>query len=492
MDRIWMLRDRIFISRYEIRDRLHTLEGRAKQWFQKHAASVILALIPITVASIIWFHASFPDVIGQLTRSNESTLIAEILVGISVSLLMLWVAKRNETELQNKVDKMQDNLTRVMNASTKKQTLTYTKISKSLYSAKSITEKILIKYKEYDNPQGGNQAQPMAEILDLQKDLSDLSEKEFDKIISVNGDQLHDETYAHIVEISKLCKNKPNFSKRNPVADSAFYIKLLYRISDVVVNLMNVFPRYPEDHAFGVSCDRLVYPAGSKIYPEAYASEAEYGAPIRFELFDSRLDLIDVKITNAWHGNPLDQRYGIHGVTFRMSKDLSKVDEEYIVRASCGDRQAEDSFVIDQRESVIQVDKEVYAAGDDMIVTVIDPDSDKDSDAPEYVGDREDSKLIIESEDGRIEGYRLLETGDSTAIFQGVVGILGVRDDGTVVPHRFGGLVIDKTQGIGIEDGYIAVRPGGMITITYKYGSRSERLECFVSDGPLPQETGGA
>ena len=33
----------------------------------------------------------------------------------------------------------------------------------------------------------------------------------------------------------------------------------------------------------------------------------------------------------------------------------------------------------------------------DMILTVIDPDADKDNQKPEYVGDREDSKLIIES-----------------------------------------------------------------------------------------------
>ncbi|MDA8008651.1 MAG: hypothetical protein MPK75_02865, partial [Alphaproteobacteria bacterium] len=179
------------------------------------------------------------------------------------------------------------------------------------------------------------------------------------------------------------------------------------------------------------------------------------------------------------------QSIATHGVSFRMDKDLYKVDEEYTVRATYGNRQDEDKFVIDQCDPIIQVYRDAHGAGDDMVLIVIDPNSNKDSETVEYVGDRRDSMLVIETDHDRLEGYRLAETGCSTGIFRGAIRILVVSYDGIVVPLRSDELAADRTRGSGISDGYILVRPGGKVAITYKYGSRSLRLEYVVADLPL-------
>ncbi|MDA7949510.1 MAG: hypothetical protein MPJ78_18770 [Hyphomicrobiaceae bacterium] len=366
----------------------------------------------------------------------------------------------------------------------RKQEMVYARISKSLYSAKDLIEDVLIEYKTRGNHRGGGRIRHKSKILGLQKDLSDLSD-DLDRIMRTSGGHLHAETRDRMGVISRLCRIGPSLSRRRPSACIVFYADLLREISDAAVNLMKVFPKYPEERMFAVSCDRSVYPAGSRIHAWACAPDAESWAPMRFEIFDSKMEMIDVKITSARHSRPPDQSVATHGVSFRMRKYLYKVDEEYTLRATYGNRQDEDKFVIDQCEPIIQACREPHEDGDYVVIIVIDPNSNLDSEAVEYVGDRADSRLVIETDHGRIGRYRLEETGPSTGIFRSVVRILRVRDDGTVAPRHTGKREICRTQDPGMDDGYIAARPDGRITITYKYGSRSVRLEYVVADLPL-------
>jgi len=143
---------------------------------------------------------------------------------------------------------------------------------------------------------------------------------------------------------------------------------------------------------------------------------------------------------------------------------------------------AYDDALIDQRMPVVQTDKSVYTINSDMILTVIDPDADKDNQVAEYVGDREDSKLIIESPYGKIDGYKLIETGDSTGIFQGILGILGIQKDGSIIERIVDGKIIDKIQGTGIKDGFIGGPLGQEIKITYKNYTGTTELSVFISN----------
>ena len=169
-----------------------------------------------------------------------------------------------------------------------------------------------------------------------------------------------------------------------------------------------------------------------------------------------------------------------------MDGEEWKIGSEYFVQAQYGSEYSEDLFSIDQKIPVLESDKSVYLPGSDMIITVIDPDANKDSNIIEYVGDVENSMLTIESPHGKIEKYRLKETGKSTGVFQGILGILRVRKDGVIVPYEHDGKIIDKIQGTGIEDGFIGGSPGDKITIKYTSKTETTKLEVYISDfGPM-------
>jgi len=203
---------------------------------------------------------------------------------------------------------------------------------------------------------------------------------------------------------------------------------------------------------------------------------------ILIEVFDSNRELlISGKVDPRKKDNQLGDSNTFQ-ISLKMTGRKWQVGEEYVARATYDLSYSEDSFTIDQRMSVLQSDKSVYTIGGDMIVTVIDPDADKDSQKIEFVGNREDSKLIIEGKHGKINGYRLMETDKSTAIFQGIIGFLRARNDGTVIPQKYEDEIIDKTQGTGIEDGYIAGMRGEEILLTYTSPAGTARLTVFLSD----------
>lgn len=142
----------------------------------------------------------------------------------------------------------------------------------------------------------------------------------------------------------------------------------------------------------------------------------------------------------------------------------------YMVRAACGGLISEAAFDVESAPPVVQTDKSEFLMGEDVIVTVIDPVANKDGSKRDFAGGSGRSRLVIDSPHGRIDGYRLKETGNSTGVFQGRVRIIGVRNDGSVVGTEIGGTHIDKTQGRGEQDGAIACGPGQAIHIRYTNG----------------------
>ena len=232
-----------------------------------------------------------------------------------------------------------------------------------------------------------------------------------------------------------------------------------------------------------VSFDRSVYPINSTVHLRANIPKLITNEALIFQIFNNKKKIIfERKISfSDIPAKELDPGVGIYEISFTMNEDW-KVGEEYVLKGKYGTFEICSQTRVDAREPVIQSDKSVYIIGDDIILTVIDPDADKDSDVAEFVGDKEDSKVIIESKYGKIDGYRLRETGDSTGIFQGIIGILGIRKNGTVIPQNFNGKNIDKIQGTGIDDGFIGGRPGDEITISYKNRTRIVSLSIFILD----------
>ena len=148
---------------------------------------------------------------------------------------------------------------------------------------------------------------------------------------------------------------------------------------------------------------------------------------------------------------------------------------------TCGAHSATDTFTIEREPPYLQSDKSVYMADSDMIITVIDPDANMDGEVAEYAGDREDSKLVIESDYGRIDGYRLKETDISTGIFQGIIEVRKYDKDGSENGER-GNNDTNAAYGTGGEDGFIACRRGEEIRIKYTNKTDTAALEVYLSD----------
>lgn len=237
------------------------------------------------------------------------------------------------------------------------------------------------------------------------------------------------------------------------------------------------------DQTLSITPDRREYPIGSTVHVRTQLSTSTTSKDIRYKVVDTRRKVVyDSTISLANWPDMEEVRRGMLNHKIQLKGRKWKVNRKYDVTVSQGDSSATARFSIVQRTPIIETDQDVYMAGSDMIITVIDPDSNKDTFKEEYVGDDDNSKLVIVSDRGKIDGYRLRETGKSTGIFQGIVGILRARADGSVVCHEFGGKKINRTQGTGIEDGFIVCERGGDIRIRYTSPSGSVSYTVFASN----------
>jgi len=230
-----------------------------------------------------------------------------------------------------------------------------------------------------------------------------------------------------------------------------------------------------------VSSDRTVYPLNSKVYLRVKLNAILVQQFIFVEVYGpNRRFLFSEMIDPETYDDLELKREGIFQVSLSMKGLHWKVGKKYTVKARHGLAEAKTTFTIDERKPVIQTDQSVYSWSDDVVITVIDPDADKDVFKAEFIGAQPNSRLTISSSKGKIRKYLLQETGESTGIFQGVLGFIGVTDDGKIVPKRYGKKLIKKTQGVGIEDGFIEVLERDELKISYITRAGKTTLSAFV------------
>ena len=453
--------------------------------------------IPILIISCVFAYLALTNigVKGDNEWSNNATLIAEVGVGIVVTLFVLMITKFSDYRMNTKISSVLDIVKEREKIQKEKEKQVYFAI---LSSFKEIQNKIIVILNEAKLYEGSedytDKKTHKDQIIFSCGIIKQLSAKTLDDPSKISLEFFNFDTLGVIKTISSLCKNEPKFSENDKTVNVSFCSNLQNMIEPIIVELnekigKEVGSEQPqlekniEEVSMSVSSDRTVYPLNSIMHMRANLAFVIKGEKIIFEVFNSKRKLfLSQTIDPEKHDYPELAKANIFQACFKMEGDEWKVGETYIVRATHSSSYAEDPFIIDQRMPVIQSDKSVYIIGSGMILTVIDPDADKDNQVAEYVGDREDSKLIIESPYGKIEGYRLRETGDSTGIFQGIIGILGIRKNGTVIPQTFDGKIIDKIQGTGIDDGFIGGIRGDEITISYKNSTNVVSLSVFISD----------
>jgi|APSaa5957512535_1039671.scaffolds.fasta_scaffold21259_3 hypothetical protein len=450
--------------------------------------------IPILVISGLFTYLALENmnVKGNDEWSNNATLIAEIGVGIIITLFVLLITKLNEIKIEEKVSSVFNIVTEQENIRKEKehsvQSRLYNIFENMIYDLSQILANVDAYHEETDS---SLMKKYKDQIISDCNHIRLLSEKSLDDSTLVSTEFFDLNTIGTLKTISIVCKNKPIFDDNENKVNASYCTTLRDMIQPWIDDLAKkldvkpITPTSPSDDSVSISAsvDRTVYPLDSIIHARANLGDVIKGKLITFEIFNSKRKLLmSQTLDPATYDDPNLVGSNIFQTNFRMKGKEWKIGNEYILRATHDSSHAEDSFVIDQRTPVLQSDKFVYITGSDMIITVIDPDADKDNEVVEYVGDREDSKLIIESPYGNIDGYRLSETGDSTGIFQGIIGILGIRKNGTVISQEFDGKLIDKIQGIGIDDGFIGGVRGDELTAKYTNKSGTAKLTFFISN----------
>ena len=315
---------------------------------------------------------------------------------------------------------------------------------------------------------------------------SDTFQYIFKDKISLSGKlrdlQLIRNSVSHMRDITKEEKQTLTLSHNSIVYAIKYYKKNQKKIKKPT-KIKEPKWQQNKKHCFSINVvvDRTVFPINSKVYIRFNMPNRLVNEPVFYEVYDSKRKLMlknEIKPNNFTALELADSR--IFQTEFTMNKENWKIGEQYVVKAIHGSAEAHDRFYIDQRNPVIMSDKSVYGWGTDMILTVIDPDADKDSQLIEFVGDRNDSKLIIQSSMAKLENYRLRETGDSTAIFQGIVGFIGVERDGSTEGYDVNDKVITKTQGTENHDGFLETHDNDELKITYSNLKSTAELTVFV------------
>lgn len=166
----------------------------------------------------------------------------------------------------------------------------------------------------------------------------------------------------------------------------------------------------------------------------------------------------------------------LYQINVQMKGNSWKLGHNYTVSAEYAGFVITDSALIAKRRPVIQTDKSVYISGSDVIITIIAPDLDKDNDKAEIIGNSSKHQLIISSSHGTIKNYKLMETGDSTGIFQGLIKLMPLYSVKKKVRIK------NKAKGTGPFNGELPVSMGEEIIIEFKSDSGNEELSIFSSN----------
>ena len=483
-------------------------QTRDNRWHKNPIFWIVITII--VTAMVSYYLNSYDDVINNLV-----TLVVEVGIGIIIAIVVYSISKKSESKTKETIENMfrivhDDDMLR-KNKEHEAKDLLY----KQLSIIKDNISQIQASIKPHEESKDAPQESHKHKIFMHRQKIIDAFE-ELNKIISISQDFFSLEYLLHLKTLSDTCKNRPDFEK-DDIAN--FYDSIKKAIEPLIAEYRSVVDATPigritetsystsvpierkephvearskslrpkkellvgQDDSLSVSADRTVYPTDSIIHVRTRLDRIIEKKEIVYEVFNSKKELLASRTLLPQAATQITEDGSMFQTDFKMDGDKWVVGDEYVVRATYHNMYAEDSFTIDQRVPIIQSDKSVYTIGSDVILTVIDPDADKDSDVAEYVGNRNDSKLIIESPHGRIDGYKLKETGDSTGIFQGIIGIIGIKKNGKVIPYEFDGKIIDKIQGSGIDDGFIGGRLGDELSIRYTNRTGTVYLKFFIS-----------
>ncbi len=412
--------------------------------------------------------------------NNNVTLVVEIGVGIIIAIIIYNISQKNELKIKEMIEDTFSIIKKRDDFRKKQETYMKKILLGGFIKIKNCIDQILHNAKSYEKEKDASQKKRYTNaIKDNCKQIKDIAEKTLDNPTLISKDWLEVSKIDTLKTLSSLCKNSPSFEHNNVnvnfceniekmidpwIEDYRQILENKSRSEKEVISISeSVSVHLKEDESrlkstpiesepksvvdkfpISVSSDRTVYPLDSVIHVRVNLGNIIKKEIITYEIFNSDRELLLSQTLNPSTCKESElSNANIFQADFKMKGDKWIVGNEYIVRATHAASYAEDSFTIDQRMPVIQSDKSVYTIGSDMILTVIDPDADKDNQIAEYVGNRNDSKLIIESKYDKIDGYKLKETGDSTAIFQGVVRILRIKKDGTVITRNVDGKIIE-------------------------------------------------
>lgn len=228
------------------------------------------------------------------------------------------------------------------------------------------------------------------------------------------------------------------------------------------------------------SFDRTVYPLNSIMHLRVRINKILHNELIDLQIRDYNNKIIFNKRINPKTRKPLvsEPRYGIlYQIDFSMKGKKWKLGEEYTFYARYSKAESYSTTIISKRKSIILTDKTIYLLGSDAIITVIAPDFDLDNQSPDIIGNKKNNKITITSSKGKLSKYLLRETGDSTGIFQGVIGFI----PGHYVENGKR-MVWEKPKGKGPDDGYLPAEIGDRITITFKNQYETVREFAYVSN----------
>ena len=226
-----------------------------------------------------------------------------------------------------------------------------------------------------------------------------------------------------------------------------------------------------------VSFDRTVYPLDSVLHIRFRIFDLIPDELIKMKIIDENKKPLVSKTINPYKAHNLESPPNyLFQTDVKMKDNVWKLGRSYTVVAKYAGLEASSSTIIAKRRPVIQTDKSVYINGSDVIITVIAPDLDKDNQKAEIIGNKPNHMLTISSSHGKIKGYRLQETGDYTAIFQGVIELAPVYS------LKKGQRVKNTGRGTGPFDGQIPASIGEKIIIEFKSSSGNEKLSIFSSN----------
>ena len=432
---------------------------------------------------------------GNDELSNNATLTAEIGVGVIIALIVLRITTLSEYKIDGKISSVLDIVSERKKIRIEKERQIYRSV---LSSFKEIQEEITAvlndakthgQLKQYADKQASKN-----QIILRCNRIKQFADNGLGDPRKISPEFFNSNTLGMIKTILNLCNNEPKFNEDNTTVDVSFCGNLESMINARITELNKKIGKETDseqiqlqentkDVSIKVYSDRKIYPLDSTIHVCANLTPIISGQKIIFEVLNAkRIPLLSQEIDPKHHNHLNLAEANIFQVCFKMNGDEWRVGSRYIVRVTHSSSYAENLFLIDQRMPVIQSDQTAYLIGSEMILTVIDPDADKDSKVAEFVGDRNNSKITIESKYGNIDEYRLRETGNSTGIFQGTIGFLKIRKNGTVVPQNINGNIIDKIQGKGIDDGFIGGQRGDEIIIRYENNANVISHSVIISN----------